>query len=216
MDYFIIGDIHGCFFTFSAILKHWNTGKEYLVSVGDLIDRGNYSALVVEECMKLSAMYENTIFLKGNHEAEMITYMLSGHNKYWTDQGGYQTLENFKSNQSDLNKVVSWLQNMPLTFGNESIMVTHAGISATEAPFEESNFDGVLWNRLPLKNLDKIQIHGHTPLKARKPEFNEDSQSWNIDTGAAYGYGLTALRLSASGKLIEIVHIETDQRDLQL
>ncbi|MBB5639144.1 serine/threonine protein phosphatase 1 [Pedobacter cryoconitis] len=214
MDHLIIGDIHGCFFTFTEMLKHWDRDKEYLISVGDLIDRGNYSALVVEECMKISNEYPNSIFLKGNHEAEIITHFEIGHNKNWMKQGGQKTLRDFDLNKSDLKDIIKWFKSMPLIFENETILVTHAGISATEDPENENNEHGVLWNRQNLKNMGKLQIHGHTPLKDVKPVYNNTSDSWNIDTGAVYGYGLTGLRISAKGRLIDKFHIKTDERDI--
>ncbi len=45
MNLLIIGDIHGCFNTFKTLLdKHWKSDAEILIQLGDLIDRGNFSA----------------------------------------------------------------------------------------------------------------------------------------------------------------------------
>lgn len=216
MDYFIIGDIHGCFFTFSELLKQWKADEEYLISVGDLIDRGNYSAKVIEECMRISSENDNAVFLKGNHEAEMIEHFTLGGNENWIKQGGDQTLADFAANKSDLETIISWMRQMPLKFETDPIIVSHAGISNTSSPFEENNNDGVLWNRKELKNLGKVQIHGHTPLKDPKPAYDFDLESWNIDTGAVYGYGLTAIRLAPNGRLIKVIHIPTDPRDVTI
>ena len=73
MNYFIIGDVHGCYHTLYALLEQWNPKSEHLILVGDLIDRGNYSWLVVDKC--LSLLNDPSVFvtiLKGNHEAELI------------------------------------------------------------------------------------------------------------------------------------------------
>ncbi len=40
MNLFIIGDVHGCFHTFSELLTHRDPATEHLIQVGDLVDRG--------------------------------------------------------------------------------------------------------------------------------------------------------------------------------
>lgn len=72
MNYFIVGDIHGCYYTFCQLLTHWKREEEVLVLVGDLIDRGNYSAKVLQLCKELSEGDHQVVVLKGNHEAELI------------------------------------------------------------------------------------------------------------------------------------------------
>ena len=214
MVLFVIGDIHGCHYTFIEMLKHWSRKEEYLISVGDLIDRGKNSALVVKECIKILSDHSNSTFLKGNHEAEFTDYFDLGKNDNWTDQGGDKTIMNFTLNNINLKTTVEFFNLMPLKFENENLLITHAGISDTTDPFEERNRKSVLWNRGELKNIGKLQIHGHVPLKNVKPLYNTKSNSWNIDTGAAYGFGLTGLKISSEGKVIEIIHTETDERDI--
>ncbi|MGS4344619.1 metallophosphoesterase [Myroides odoratus] len=95
MNYFIIGDIHGCYYTFCQLLGHWDSAKETLILVGDLIDRGKHSAKVLQLCKELSEGEDKVVILKGNHEAELIQYVLEGSNDNWTSQGGDLTLLNF-------------------------------------------------------------------------------------------------------------------------
>lgn len=216
MNYFIIGDIHGCYFTFSKLLEYWDPNKEYLISVGDLIDRGHHSALVIDHCRKLSLDYNNTVFLKGNHEAEMVTHFEKGGNNSWLQQGGSATLEQFAHHHTDLNQVLQWFKAMPLKFEQDNLLVSHAGIADTEFPFLERHIHSVLWNRAPLKNIGKLQVHGHTPIRGTHPEYNSLSNSWNIDTGAYLGFGLTGLKLSAKGIVTEAAFTATDARDITL
>lgn len=216
MNYFIVGDIHGCYFTFLEILKQWNRDTEILICVGDFIDRGNHSVRVVEECRKLSSDFpHNTVFLKGNHEAEIIEHVEVAFNDNWVRQCGQKTLDEIKSHQLDIVLWITWLNERPLVFETDFLVVTHAGISHTPLPFEEAHPSSVLWNREPLKNIGKLQIHGHTPLKANQACYNLVSNSWNIDTAACYGYGLTGLKVSQTAKILEEVHIKTDCRDIE-
>ncbi|AZA79736.1 serine/threonine protein phosphatase [Chryseobacterium sp. G0186] len=215
MNFFIIGDVHGCFYTLEEILKQWNTENEHLIFVGDLIDRGNYSAKVVKKCMQLQQAYPNCSIIKGNHEYEFIEHYDNGPNLNWIQQGGDQTLEDFNTNHLDHQEIQNWFVGLPLKFETENIMITHAGITETEAPYEEDSEDSVLWNRKGLKNIHKLQIHGHTPLKQEKPLFDPKSNSVNIDTGAVYGYGLTGLKISEEAVIIDIITAPTDARDIR-
>jgi len=54
MRVFIIGDVHGCYHTFLAMLEFWNKDEEMLIQIGDLIDRGSYSPEVLQHAMMLS------------------------------------------------------------------------------------------------------------------------------------------------------------------
>ncbi|MDF2789765.1 MAG: serine/threonine protein phosphatase [Neobacillus sp.] len=67
MNYFVIGDVHGCYHTFkSMITKHWNKETEVLIQLGDLIDRGKNSPQMVQLARQLKTDFpERAIFLKG-------------------------------------------------------------------------------------------------------------------------------------------------------
>lgn len=214
MDYLIVGDIHGCYYTFCQLLEHWNREREVLILVGDLIDRGNYSAKVLQLCKELSEGNNQVVVLKGNHEAELIQYLTTGANDNWTSQGGEATLLNFAAYDLPVQDYICWLQALPLQFETPYFTVTHAGITKTVDPFLEDHEDSVLWNRKPLQNIGKMQIHGHTPLKANQAQYNAQSHAWNIDTGAYYGYGLTAIKIPEGSEEATLITIATDPRDV--
>ncbi|MDR0195716.1 MAG: metallophosphoesterase [Myroides sp.] len=215
MNYFIIGDVHGCYYTLSSVLEHWNPEQEHLIFVGDLIDRGNHSWPVVDKCLSLlNNSSTHVTVLKGNHEAELIQYIQDGHHDIWTSQCGLATIEEFRANDVNLESLLPYLQQLPLVFETPSFIVTHAGVSDTDCPYMESNWDGVLWNRKPLVNLGKLQVHGHTPLHQSTPQYTKESNSYNIDTGAYYGHGLTGIKIDSLASILETITIFTDQRDI--
>lgn len=214
MNYFIIGDIHGCYYTFCQLLGHWDSAKETLILVGDLIDRGKHSAKVLQLCKELSEGEDQVVILKGNHEAELIQYVLEGSNDNWTSQGGDLTLLNFDQEKLLIQDYMSWLQALPLQFETPYFSVTHAGITATADPFLEEHEDSVLWNRKPLQNIGKVQVHGHTPLLAFSAQYTSESNAWNIDTGAFYGYGLTGIKITNKSQEGIPLSVPTDPRDI--
>ncbi len=109
---------------------------------------------------------------------------------------------------------IKWFSKMPLFWSNERVFVSHAGIAKhCINPFDETNGQGVIWNRDELKNIGKLQVIGHTPCKENEPLYDEKSNTWNIDTGSGYGGNLTALRLSKEGNLLEIIKVKTLKKD---
>lgn len=212
MNLLIVGDVHGCYFTFRKLLeKFWDNKKELLIQVGDLIDRGRFSPDTVRYCKELSLKFpNNTVFLKGNHEFEMIEHYYNGPNDNWLRQCGEETMKQYESTRANIEEDIKWFSKMPIFWTNEKVFVSHAGIAKhCINPFDETNEQGVLWNRDELKNIGKLQVIGHTPCKENEPVHDEKSNTWSIDTGSGYGGNLTALRLSIEGKLLEVIKLKT-------
>lgn len=216
MNLFLIGDVHGCFYTFSTLLKHWNPATEHLVQLGDLVDRGNGIPETVELARQLSAAYPaNTTFLMGNHEAEMLHhYGPQGPSLGWLKWGGRSTTEQYKARPKLLAGHLPWLQQRPLLWQNEHVLASHAGISASPEALEPTSPNGLLWVRGPLQKLDKLQVVGHTPTADGRLTHDAVSNTLYIDTGAVYGRNLTGLRLAPTGEVLAVVSVAVDPRDL--
>src|SRR5260370_25216149 len=73
---FAIGDIHGCPDELDAILKKIApTRGDTVVFVGDYVDRGPSARDVVELALDLERGDAERIFLKGNHEDMMMSFL---------------------------------------------------------------------------------------------------------------------------------------------
>lgn len=215
MNYFVIGDIHGCFYTFTNMIeKHWDKENEMLIQVGDLIDRGKNSPQMVERAIELRNEYpEQVIFLKGNHEFEMTRHFKNRSNFGWLAMGGAETVRQYENSDRNVEKDVEWMEQLPLYWENEHLFISHAGIAEdTENIFVESDVRGVLWNRSKLRNIDKLQIIGHTP--GNKPHYDKKSNTWNIDTGAVFSNYLTGIKVKSNGEVMEFIKERTDSRDV--
>lgn len=194
----VIGDIHGCFDTFMALLKQLPDVQK--VIVGDLVDRGPKSKETVQWVMDHK---DECISVMGNHEHAFLD-IADGHYTYsyrdWYKMGGKQTLSSYGISEYD--KVIipedhyHFLSNLPIYLEYDDFIVTHAAFSQIVS-FEEiikypGYFDGLLWYRGKSRKIkNKFHIHGHTPL--RKPYITEDFAA--IDTGCVYDEGkfLTAI-----------------------
>ena len=59
MNLFIVGDIHGCYYTFKSLLqRYWDEKNEVLIQVGDLIDRGNHTPQTIMYCKELQQKHK--------------------------------------------------------------------------------------------------------------------------------------------------------------
>jgi serine/threonine protein phosphatase 1 len=216
MGIFIVGDVHGCLNTFLKLLDHWDPKSETLIQVGDLVDRGAFSPGVIHLAFELQMNFKKEAhFLRGNHEQLMINYMKGEDPKgIWLSNGGGKTLRQFEVEQTDPDNYSTWLTDLPLIWENDFVQVSHAGFSGIGDPYDQSNTNGLLWNRNPLINTGKLQVIGHTPRWDGVPKYSPESNSWNIDTGAYGGICLTGIRLEDDGTFIETVSVPTETNDM--
>lgn len=217
-DVFVIGDVHGCYHTFRALLEHWRPGQELLVQTGDLVDRGRFAPECVQLALEVEARYPGrTVFLLGNHEYEMRKHFGStGPNPAWLGWGGRATVQQYQGRAALLQTHLAWLARRPLVWENDYVLISHAGVADTPTPFDPANPDGVLWRRGTLRNIGRRQVVGHTPTPDGQPTFDPVANVLNIDTGACYGHNLTGLRLRATGELAEQVVLPTSLLDIVL
>mgnify|MGYP001309323738 CR=1 FL=1 len=94
--------------------------------------------------------------------------------------------------------------------------ISNAGISITDTDiYLEDNYEyGILCTRKELRNIGKPQIIGHTPHELQIPLYNQNSNSYNIDSVFCYGRGLTGIIMNKNGELVEIFLEKVDLKDL--
>ncbi|MDP4116218.1 MAG: metallophosphoesterase, partial [Bacteroidota bacterium] len=202
----VIGDIHGCLFTLKQLVE--KVRKNYpgiaVFSVGDLIDRGNFSSEVFEYVLS-----EGIKFTPGNHEYMFYSYFkepMSSAGAAWMYNDNVATLISYENRNNLLQKHISIIKELPLYFNLDDCFISHAGVSSSYKKFlsgdVKNNIDllngyiysdcntdrGVLWTRDILLNLGKLQVVGHTPRS--KIIFEKKSNSLYIDTSVYAGKAL--------------------------
>lgn len=215
MNLFIIGDVHGCFHTFSELLTHWCPATDHLIQVGDLVDRGRHSPETVALAKQLSEKRpDTTTFLRGNHEQGLLQHLGPG-GPYpgWLQWGGRSTMEQYKARPKTLAQHLPWLAARPLQWQNEHVLVSHAGLSDSPHALDPAHSDGLLWRRGPLKKLSQLQVVGHTPTDGR-PFFDAATNALYIDTGVFLHQRLTGVRCSPTGQVLDTVAVRTHYEDL--
>ncbi|ENZ8244324.1 TPA: protein-serine/threonine phosphatase [Klebsiella aerogenes] len=202
----LVGDLHGCFDLLMSQLRKlkFDPGKDLLISVGDLIDRGPQSVacLGLLRCRWFRAV-------RGNHEQMALDARASGEMALWTMNGGdwYQTASREQKRLADL--LFTRCRDLPLIIElrcqDTTHVIAHADYPASrynwQLPVDEHQ---VLWSRQRLTDYlagrhgeiagaDHFWF-GHTPLKRR---YDSDNQHY-IDTGAVFGGELTLVQLQTA------------------
>lgn len=120
----IIGDIHGCFDEFQALLKKvaWDESKDQLVLVGDIVNKGPKSV----EMLEWIFMHPTVTCLMGNHEWALLQYL--------EDPYPHEQFKYIRDNiGKDKKHIIKWLKNLPLFYEDDDLIVVHAGLQPGKA-----------------------------------------------------------------------------------
>jgi serine/threonine protein phosphatase 1 len=206
MKHFIIGDIHGCYFTLQEMLKNWDSNQEKLILLGDYVNKGKHTFAVLEFLMELDKKFPNQIvMLKGNND-----YLFE---EYFRDSISLSSKQKFEMYNLNYLQTLDWMQELPHQYVNGTVYASHAGISEDSIfPLDQEDDLEVLFNRKPLKNIQKRQFLGH--IVVEEPLFDEQANAWYLDTGAGLGKRLTGVKVEEDGEISEMICLEVDQRDI--
>jgi serine/threonine protein phosphatase 1 len=214
---YAIGDVHGCLSQLLDLKRQIeadNTRRAAahvtLVYVGDYIDRGPQSAGVLDEVVRPLPGINQTIHLKGNHEAMLLQFIADPvRARDWLRNGGVETLESFgvdsamaerghdlEATRDALVAAMSsahreFLDALPLTVRIGDYFFCHAGVRPGVALDQQREPD-LVWIREPFLNswrdFGARIVHGHTPVASPEVKRNRI----NVDTGCFATGRLTA------------------------
>jgi serine/threonine protein phosphatase 1 len=213
MNLLVLGDVHGCVHTLKAFVKmHWNRQDEFLILVGDILNKGNHSGKAIKYLRKLQKEFPYSVFiLRGNHEQLAVDAHKAAELPAYLEK----LKRNLLKHGMSAKRVFHWMEHLPIKWENPYVLITHAGVAlhARDA-FNIHSSRGVLHNRSTLKNVGKLQVYGHVIQEGGQAHFDPVAQAWGIDTGAWRGGGLTGIRMQRTGELIEILREPTHDADL--
>lgn len=203
-----ISDIHGCHQTFLALLNQLQLTKEdELYILGDMIDRGPNSVLVMDHIMQMMEDGYKVTPLMGNHEwmflqaiDETIPYCWD-YRRYqqWAKNGGVTTMMNFGYQRSDDLKKLdkkydTFIRSLKSHVELDKVILVHAGFNFKEEDIYKDT-QNMYWIRNyydaidPVKTNNRIIVHGHTsrPQETMLQELAEMKYpAINIDCGCVY------------------------------
>ena len=216
---YAIGDIHGRVDLLDQLLKAIEADfirapvpHSIEVFLGDYIDRGPASRQVLDLLIERGRTHR-TVFLKGNHEALLATFIADPSTLGdWQRLGGLETLMSYGltpliNARTQVELAEAFAQALPLShekflhdlktsFTCGDYFFVHAGVRPG-VPLQKQREEDLLWIRHEFlhceENFGKIIVHGHTPVQ--QPDIR--SNRINIDTGAYATGRLTCLVLEA-------------------
>ncbi len=225
---YAVGDIHGRLDLLDALLElivSDNAGREpketVLVFVGDYTDRGPDSKGVVDRLITGLPPAISPIFLKGNHESFLLSFLqdpASGLN--WLYNGGVTTLLSYGLEKELVTKALlvggsrlaeaserfkvrlpanhlEFFEKLELYRHLGDYFFVHAGVRLGVG-LEDQNEEDLLWIRDEFLNwphdFGAVVVHGHTPVHTPEDYRNRIG----IDTYAFQTGKLTAVGLEGS------------------
>ena len=190
---FVVGDIHGCYDELLALAGLVNLGgRDRLVSVGDLVVKGEKSREVLELFMR-DARFSSVL---GNHDRALL--------EFW--KGGRAELKPAQEKcraelEAGRERYAAYLDSLPLFIELGSHVVVHAGLRPGVALAEQSVEDltelrtlgpdrtsreGTPWYEV--YEGERVALFGHWPTTPPR----RGPRAVCLDTGCVYGYSLTA------------------------
>ena len=188
----IVGDIHGCYDELADLLeKLWVRSDDRVVSVGDLIVKGEKN----REVLELFITDKRFSAVLGNHDLKML--------RYWKNEpvalkkAHEQALRELADGQK---RYTEYLDSLPLMMDLGAHLVVHAGVRPGVPLAAQSVEDLTELRTLGANRTDregtpwyevyegeKIVLFGHWPAAGRR-----GPRAVGLDTGCVYGYHLTA------------------------
>jgi serine/threonine protein phosphatase 1 len=211
---FAIGDIHGCPDELRAILKAIAPVRgDTIVFVGDYVDRGPSARDVVEMALDLEKGPAECVFLKGNHEDMMMSYLgrPGNYGESFLFNGGIATLDSYGLREDDLENAaerlpdthMDFMSRLSVSYLRPPYLFVHAGIQPTRQ-LEEQQTEDMLWIRQEFifnpHRIDATVVFGHTPMRGVMIDL---PYKLGIDTGLVYGGKLTCVEFN-EGVLYQI------------
>ena len=219
-----IGDIHGCLPELSALLAHLEIEEAWgpddrVVFIGDYIDRGAESRGVVERLIAFKKRFPNSIFLRGNHEEMLLSFLgfEGAHGEFYLRNGGSDTLLSYGlAADQDAVTVRKQIPMAHLEFLRTTEMgviigpgiFVHAGLHPLKE-LEKQTPEDLLWIRdefvQNIHKFEKTVVFGHTPYWQ---VFLNLPYKVGIDTGCVYDNVLSALDISGQ-RILQVKRGET-------
>jgi serine/threonine protein phosphatase 1 len=215
----VVGDIHGQLQCLNAMIDtlEENAPAARWVFVGDYIDRGEQSADVLERLRALEIARPNTVFIMGNHEEMMLSFLQDpeGAGNRWMRHGGLQTMASYgvfrlseHNTTAALNKaraqllevmpegLEQWLRMHARMFQTGNVVVVHAAADPS-LPMHAQKSQALNWGHVRFRHTPRQDglwiVHGHTIVNVPQ----EGNGVISIDTGAYATGRLTAVHITA-------------------
>ncbi|MBF0567877.1 MAG: metallophosphoesterase [Nitrospirae bacterium] len=208
-----IGDIHGCYGLTVDLVENvikFDPERDQLIFIGDYIDRGTESAMVVRYVEELKNKYSvQIVLLAGNHEYlayNAFKYRTAEMFQLWIINGGvttidsYEGVDNANRYENSQKHLMPFVEQLEFYYETKTHIFMHGGIPLGET-IETAKKSSLLWERSYDKYRGKDIIVGHTPHK----HVTKYTNAVVIDTGAVF-YGKLSAYDPINNKIYETIN----------
>lgn len=195
---YAVGDIHGCFDQLDAKLRalDFSPKKDFLVSLGDLVDRGPYSEASIKWIKQ--PWFKHIV---GNHEEMALQHSQDTSAAWHHNLNGGSWFSNLDATEKDL--YVDYLMDAPyllevITPNKLKVGFVHADLlwSTWQENIEAPDYKTFTWSRQGIKNLCEPDYdpsvkgidHVYFGHNALKRPYTRGNCTW-LDTGAGFADG---------------------------
>ena len=220
---YAVGDVHGRLDLLTTLLHQIEADAEdrpgpqnYLVYLGDYVDRGHWSRQVLDLLQRPAPPGFGAIFLRGNHEQAMLDFLENpSSGQHWLRFGGRETLASYgirlgaeipdtamlEAASRALGAALppshaAFLRHTRMSVAIGGYFFAHAGVRPS-VPLDRQSPDDLLWIRDEFlkseADFGKVVVHGHSITELPVIRANRIG----IDTGAYMTGHLTCLVLEA-------------------
>lgn len=203
MRLFVVGDIHGCATALDVLLETIGLkGNDKLITLGDYINKGTESRVVVERLIYLWSQ-DLLIPLKGNHELKLARALELGKTQLGaTTLIDQVTLKSYSKTPKiasicDIrnNHLRFLLKHCQNYFETDTHLFAH-GTPEANKPLPQQSEENLLENKFinPVPHVSgKVLVCGHTPQRNGKPV--NMGHAICLDTAVCEGQWLTCLNV---------------------
>jgi serine/threonine protein phosphatase 1 len=220
---YAIGDVHGCLDQLLALEDRIARdgldfeGQKWLLTVGDLVDRGPASRDVVAHMMGPAPKGFRRFALIGNHEQMLLDFLGNpAAHAYWLDEGGLETLHSYgieldypplRSSEALRVELAArfpadhraFIEALPSCLSLPGWLFVHAGIRPG-IPLAMQTDDDLIWIRAPFLTSQLTGglrvVHGHTPGR----DVVVTPHRICVDTHCYHTGRLSAVRVTPDGR----------------
>jgi serine/threonine protein phosphatase 1 len=199
---FVVGDVHGCSKTFERLLDVARLDRtDTLFLIGDLVDRGSDSKVVIEAIIQLQRDGFDIRPIRGNHEMMLISAARTGvfdDLLLWLHNGGDATLKSYGvSHPAEIpSEHLAFLEGLPYFRMTQEYLFVHAGLDfSLDDPLSVGGRTAMLWTRDSTVNPKKIGgrtlVTGHTTQTLDEIRKSLSTKHIWTDNGCHLGTGFT-------------------------
>lgn len=235
MKFDIIGDIHGCYQTATALVeklgykKGVHPDKRTLIFVGDLVDRGPQSLKTLQFVKDL--VNQGHFCVQGNHDNKFMRYLKGNNVK--VSHGLATTVKEVEADpEFNKEETIEFIESMPLflDFPTEGLVVAHASwheglrtnskksyikgqclYGPTTGELDENGLPNRIdWpSKREVTETSPLIVYGHSIF--REPRMINETAG--IDTGCGEGGRLSALRFPER-EIVQVDNLDLEEKEI--